>query len=125
MSPSQVQALEPDVKVTARGGVFFPGDAHITPQTFVKGLRNHLKNAGVVFNEKCEVEKFQIEKGTIKQVNTSSGDFEFDEVVLATGTWSGILAKQLKINLPMQAGKGYSFTLPDVEKNTRIPSIFL
>lgn len=25
----------------------------------------------------------------------------------------------------MQAGKGYSFTLNDVEKNTRIPSIFL
>ena len=25
----------------------------------------------------------------------------------------------------MQAGKGYSFTLPDVEKNTQIPSIFL
>jgi len=27
--------------------------------------------------------------------------------------------------MPMQAGKGYSFTLPDVEKNVRIPSIFL
>jgi D-amino-acid dehydrogenase len=25
----------------------------------------------------------------------------------------------------MQAGKGYSFTLPDVSKNTRIPTIFL
>lgn len=25
----------------------------------------------------------------------------------------------------VQAGKGYSFTLPDVEKNIQIPSIFL
>jgi D-amino-acid dehydrogenase len=27
--------------------------------------------------------------------------------------------------MPMQAGKGYSFTLQNVEKNIRIPSIFL
>ncbi|MFM7193449.1 MAG: NAD(P)/FAD-dependent oxidoreductase, partial [Bacteroidota bacterium] len=39
--------------------------------------------------------------------------------------WSGQVGKQLKLSMPMQAGKGYSFTLPDVEKNVRIPSIFL
>lgn len=125
LTASQVQALEPDVKVSVRGGVFFPGDAHITPQAFMKGLHNHLKNGGVVFKEQCMVENFQIENGNIKRVNTSSGDYDFDEVVLTAGTWSGVLAKQLKINLPMQAGKGYSFTLPEVSKNIRIPSIFL
>ena len=35
------------------------------------------------------------------------------------------LAKKLGISLPMQAGKGYSFTVPEVKNNTRIPSIFL
>jgi D-amino-acid dehydrogenase len=35
------------------------------------------------------------------------------------------MTSKLGISLPMQAGKGYSFTLQNVEKNSRIPSIFL
>jgi D-amino-acid dehydrogenase len=46
-------------------------------------------------------------------------------VILASGSWSGKLADKLKLTLPMQAGKGYSFTLSNVEKNIRIPTIFL
>jgi D-amino-acid dehydrogenase len=45
--------------------------------------------------------------------------------VLAAGSWSGIMASKLGITLPMQAGKGYSFTVEDVKKNVRIPTIFL
>jgi len=33
LSPEEVQALEPDVKVSARGGVYFPGDAHFHAKT--------------------------------------------------------------------------------------------
>ena len=40
-------------------------------------------------------------------------------------TWSGLTAAKLGISIPMQAGKGYSFQLANVEKNVRIPSIFL
>ncbi|HCM77212.1 MAG TPA: amino acid dehydrogenase, partial [Cytophagales bacterium] len=39
--------------------------------------------------------------------------------------WSGSVARQLGLSLPMQAGKGYSFTLDHVKKNIRTPSIFL
>mgnify|MGYP002379624097 FL=1 len=38
---------------------------------------------------------------------------------------SGTVAKRLQLSLPMQAGKGYSFTLNNIQKNVRIPSIFL
>ena len=125
LSAKEVQQLEPNVKVDARGGVYFPGDAHITPQNLVKGLVNHLKAKGVTFHINTEVTGFEFEKEKIKTVQTSQGSFSFDEVILATGSWSGTLAKKLNLNLPMQAGKGYSFTLPDVKKNVSIPSIFL
>jgi D-amino-acid dehydrogenase len=36
-----------------------------------------------------------------------------------------MVGSKLGISIPMQAGKGYSFTLDHVLKNTRIPSIFL
>jgi D-amino-acid dehydrogenase len=125
MSAQEVQALEPDVKVNVRGGVYFPGDAHITPQAYVNQMITYLKDQGVNINADTTVSNFLVENGKIKAVITDKGDFHFDEVIIATGSWSGIMTSKLGISLPMQAGKGYSFTLPDVVKNVRIPSIFL
>ncbi len=125
LSAEQVQQLEPDIKVTARGGVYYPGDAHITPQALVNQWIPFLRNNGVNIQAATTVLDYVVESGKIKLVKTNKGDFEFDEVVLATGSWSGIMASKLGITLPMQAGKGYSFTEEDVKKNSRIPTIFL
>ncbi len=125
LSAEEVQQLEPHVKVDVRGGVYFPGDAHITPQNLVSGLVKYLEEKGVTFQINTEVTGFEFEKEKIKTIQTSQGNFSFDEIILATGSWSGAVAKKLNLNLPMQAGKGYSFTLPDIEKNISIPSIFL
>ena len=125
LSPEQVQRLEPDVKVSVRGGVYFPGDAHVTPQLFVTQLKKYLKDKGVVIKDQTSVTDFIVENGKVEVVKTAIGEYTFDEVVLATGSWSAPVAAKLNLYLPMQAGKGYSFTLQNVEKNVRIPSIFL
>ncbi|MEQ1587716.1 MAG: FAD-dependent oxidoreductase [Cyclobacteriaceae bacterium] len=125
LSPEEIQKLEPDVKVNVRGGVYFPGDAHITPQALVTQLIKFLKDKGVVFLTNTSVDDFVIDHGKIRSLTTTQGEHTFDEVVIAAGSWSGLVASKLKMSLPMQAGKGYSFTLQNVEKNIRIPSIFL
>lgn len=125
LSAEEVQKLEPDVKVKVRGGVYFPGDGHLTPQALVSQLITFLKVRGVTFQTQTTVEDFIIESERIKLIKTSKGEFYFDEVVIAAGSWSGLLAAKLDLSLPMQAGKGYSFTLQKVKKNIRIPSIFL
>ena len=124
LTPEEVQKLEPHVKVKVRGGVYFPGDAHVTPHLLVVQLKKLLQQAGVVFHQQT-VTKLEVEKDELKKVITSTMDFNPDEVVLAAGVWSDSLAKQLGLSIPMQAGKGYSFTLADVKNNTRIPTIFL
>ena len=125
LSPTEVQKLEPDVKVNVRGGVYFPGDAHVTPQLLVNQLILYLKDVGVEFKTNKQVIDFVVEGNSIKVVRTDNGDITFDEVIIATGSWSGQTAAKLGISIPMQAGKGYSFTLQNVERNIRIPSIFL
>jgi D-amino-acid dehydrogenase len=125
LSESEIQKLEPHVKVKARGGVYFPGDAHLTPQVLVNQLIQYLKDKGVFFQTSTTVHDFIVDSNQIKVIKTNQADFSFDEVVIATGSWSGLIGKKLGLTLPMQAGKGYSFTLPNVERNTRIPSIFL
>ncbi len=125
LSPEEVQQLEPVVNVKVRGGVYFPGDAHLTPQVLMNQLIAHLKKSGVELISNTEVVDFSVENNRITSLLTQQGDYKFDEVILAAGSWSTALGKTLNLSLPMQAGKGYSFTLNQVEKNIRIPSIFL
>ncbi len=125
MSLAEIQDMEPDVQVKARGGVYYPGDASLTPGLLVSQLINHLKSSGVQFETKTTVTGFQPNQYSINVLKTEKGDFDIDELVIATGSWSGAIASMLGTTLPMQAGKGYSFTLNDVKANTRIPSIFL
>jgi D-amino-acid dehydrogenase len=125
LSPNEVQGLEPAVKVDALGGVFFPGDAHLIPRLLVSNLISLLKERGVLIFDKTEITDFVVEAGVIKEIQSKHQHFSFEEVVIATGSWSGLLARKLHLSLPMQAGKGYSFTIPEVEKNVKTPSIFL
>ena len=125
LSPTEVQKLEPDVKVNVRGGVYFPGDAHVTPQLLVAQLISYLKEKGVEFKTNTQVTDFVVQGNSIKAVKVDEGEISFDEVIIATGSWSGLLSAKLNLSIPMQAGKGYSFTLQDVTKNVCIPSIFL
>lgn len=121
----EVQALEPDVRIQARGGVYYPGDAHLIPGNLVRQLMEHVSATGTKIERNRHVYAAVVEKNLIKAVRTTRGDVTADHWVLAAGSWSSWLGSVLGHKLPMQAGKGYSFTLNDVVKNSRIPTIFL
>ncbi len=121
----QIQALEPDVRVTARGGVYYPGDAHVTPHLLVNNLIAHLRREGVVIETNREVVSMVAEGKRVRAVRTPRGEVVADHWVLAAGSWSGQVARGFGLTLPMQAGKGYSFMFKNPPKNTHIPTIFL
>ena len=125
LSLAEIQKLEPDVKVNSRGGVYFPGDAHLMPQLLVRNLIHYLRQKGVSIKQQSRVNGFVVKGNTVKSLFTSDDQLLFDEFVVATGAWSGVFFSKLGIDLPMQSGKGYSFTLHDVKKNIRIPSILI
>ena len=54
---------------------------------------------------------------------TNRGEIEADEFVLAGGAWTMETARTLGLNLPMQAGKGYSLTLTQPKRQPTICSI--
>src|ERR1043166_3422445 len=60
----------------------------------------------------------------LTSVQTSHGKFDADEIVLAGGSWSPFVARQLGLKLPMQAGKGYSLTLTNPRQLPQLCSIF-
>lgn len=125
LSKNEVQQMEPDFFVNVRGGVFYPGDAHINPKLLLDQLRTYLINKNVKFIPNEEVVRFVMSQNKISQIITNTNSYPTDFVVVATGSWSPILTKQLGVELLLQAGKGYSFTLSDMDKNIQIPSILL
>ena len=125
LSPQEVQKMEPDVRVDVRGGVYFPGDAHLVPHKLMNNLVRFLEDSGATLRRKSRVTGFVTGEGNIVALHAAGETFSFDDYVLAAGAWSGTLIASTGLRLPMQGGKGYSFTLPRVEKNLRIPSLLL
>lgn len=107
-----LQKLEPHVKIDALGAVHYLCDRHTTPTEFMPKLVAYLESVGVKIKRHEEVQEIQAKHGSIESITTDSHIYTPDEVVLAAGSWSGILAKKLSIKIPMQAGKGYRINIP-------------
>jgi len=125
LSGSETQALEPVVQLAVEGSVFYPGDAHINPNQLIANLVSFLKKKGVRFLENQTVQDFEIQNQKIKTVITNRGGYTFDELVIATGSWSAVLTQKLGLALPLQGGKGYSFMSKNVKQPMQIPAIML
>ncbi|AUD03758.1 NAD(P)/FAD-dependent oxidoreductase [Spirosoma pollinicola] len=125
LSSQQVQELEPHTRVNVRGGVLYPGDAHLNPGELVRSLVTYLRKQGVTFLEKHTVTGFEKNGSRVNAVLTTEGNYPIDELVIAGGAWSPSLARLLDLSLSMQGGKGYSFVLRNVKNNVRIPAIML
>ena len=106
-----VAKLDPDVTMDVAGGVYFPKDCHLSPNRFMAGLKQQCDKLGVQFVWNAEVTDFVLRSNGIAAAKTTKGEFTADEFLVAGGSWSPVMAKKLGLEIPMQAGKGYSLTL--------------
>ena len=115
LDAKQTAALDPGATLDVAGSVFFPKDCHLTPGRFMAGLKQQAEKLGVKFVWNREVAEFRLERDrSLCAAQLSDGtEIEADEFVLAGGSWSPTVAAKLALELPMQAGKGYSLTLPN------------
>ncbi|HUG53044.1 MAG TPA: FAD-dependent oxidoreductase [Vicinamibacteria bacterium] len=103
---------EPRLRMDVVGGVFYPLDCHLDPGRFMAALTRALEGAGVELVWRTPVTGWRLCGGRVEAARTESGDLPADEFVLAAGAWSATLARPLGLRIPLQAGKGYSLTLP-------------
>lgn len=107
----QARAMEPSLRPDIVGGVYFPDDAHLDPAAFVCGLGDWLAKRGVPIRTGVEVVGFDTAGGRVRRVQTTQGELEADQIILAAGSWSPALARALKLRLPIQPAKGYTLTV--------------
>lgn len=106
-----VSALDPAVTVDVTGAVHYPLDCHLSPERLMKAMEEALLRLGVDFLWETEVREFDTGSSALKSALTNRGEIPGGDFVLSAGVWSSYLAKALRLNLPMQGGKGYSLTL--------------
>lgn len=126
LTPEEIYALEPALTGKLKGGVYFPAEAHGEPLKIVETLAAEAKAMGADIKEYCEYQSFTYDsKGHISSVITSQGAIAADAVVMATGSWSEALGRELGLSIPILGGKGYAMIVPPIEKQPKIPLMLL
>jgi D-amino-acid dehydrogenase len=120
LDASQAAALDPGVTMDIAGAVYFEKDCHLDPARYVATLERRLRAAGAELLYDADVTGWRREGNRFAAAGTTRGEIAADEFVLAGGAWS----PELGLRLPMQAGKGYSVTLPEPIEQPQLCSIF-
>ena len=108
---SKVHEVEPAALSDVIGGIHFTGDAHLNPAVFLKLLSERVRAMGAEMFENTSVTGFESMNGKITKVKTNAGDFESEQVILAAGAFTPLVARDLKLNIPIQPARGYSLTM--------------
>ena len=116
--------LEPTLRQDLYGAWLHKTDGHLRPEKLMPAWQQVLKAQGVDFEENCRLDTLVADNRHIQKAQTASGSFTADTYVLATGAWTPQLTRQLKMNLPVQPGKGYSLTMPRPAACPEIPCYF-
>jgi D-amino-acid dehydrogenase len=123
LTPSETAKLEPNLRMSIAGSVYFPVDCQLTPGLLMASLAREVERAGVQVSYETGVESWRSRGDRIEAVRTNRADgveLAADEYIVCAGIWSKQIVRDLGISIPMQAGKGYSLTL---ENPAALPSI--
>jgi D-amino-acid dehydrogenase len=121
-----LRRLEP--AVTGRdviGGAYFPDEATVEPLATVQFLARRCEELGVRIIPGTEVFDFDRIGRKIESIQTTGGRFSADRFVLATGAWSGRVARLIGLRIPMLSGKGYSIILDPLDPMPRAATLLL
>ncbi len=124
LDPRQTAALDPGVTMDIAGAVYYPKDCHLSPNRLMAEVMERCRSLGVKFLWETSIWGWKREGQKIGAVVTSAGDLNAGQYVLCAGSWTPDTLSGLPLRLPMQAGKGYSLTLPQPRQLSRICAIF-
>ncbi len=125
LSSAEAAALDPGVRMDIAGAIHFPRDCHLAPRLFMATLQRLVRESGVTLLWSTEITGWRQAGGRLAAAVVGDGKREIvaDEFVLAGGSWSPGLVRDLGLRLPMQPGKGYSLTLPQPRQLPQLCSI--
>lgn len=112
LTGEQARELEPTFSEQIGAGIRLHGQRYINPGEFAAALADSVRARGGKVREGVTVTGLTPEAKGVR-LSVSGGAAEVhDHVVVATGTWISSLVRGLGVRVPVQAGRGYSFSVP-------------
>ena len=106
-----LRAIEPLLTDAVKVGFVIEQHWYVDPSAFMAALRDALLAEGVELCEGEEVRDVDRDRSRVTALRTSTGVRRCDAVVLAAGAWLRSMARLVDSRLPVEAGKGYSFSV--------------
>ncbi|MEI4278799.1 NAD(P)/FAD-dependent oxidoreductase [Klenkia terrae] len=111
LTGDQARAMQPMLSREIGAAVQLHGQRYIHPPEFLRSLAQSVVHRGGHLVEGVPVTDLVAQPGGVV-VQTPSGEQRFDACVVATGAELPRLVRRFGVRQPLQAGRGYSFSVP-------------
>jgi glycine oxidase len=111
---AELHRMEPALSRDVPAALFVQGDHWVNNQRLVAAYAAAAANRGVMIRSGVEASGVVIERGRVRGVMAGAERIEADRVVLAAGAWSGALAAQLGLSLPVSPVRGQMLAVSNV-----------
>ncbi|MFS8893010.1 NAD(P)/FAD-dependent oxidoreductase [Synechococcus sp. O70.1] len=114
LSPAEVRSLQPGLRSDLAGSIYSPHDRQIHPKLFTQALLEAAQRRGACFffhQPVCSFQRSPDPPFRVEVVHTPSLTLAAGYVVLAAGLGSSALAKELGLQMPLQAVKGQALRI--------------
>src|SRR5688572_23805473 len=108
----RARSLEPALSDGVGAAVQIYGQRYLHPPEYVRALAFAVQDRGGTIVEDFDVTDLVHRSGGVSVVTSTGERRQHDVVVVATGAALGGLAKRFGVRQPVQAGRGYSFSVP-------------
>lgn len=113
LQDSEIQQLEPAVDARFCRAVRVHDWPLVNdPKVYTKAIGDRVMAAGVRLSE-SRIVKISADESSVVLVDEQAQSQTFDKAVIAMGSWSGLLTRQLGDRLPLDAERGYNTTIPE------------
>ncbi|MBQ0829198.1 NAD(P)/FAD-dependent oxidoreductase [Streptomyces tagetis] len=108
----EARGIEPSLSDEIGAAIRLHGQRYIDPGAYVHSLADAVRARGGVIKEGTEITDVRDTGTGVVVVTAGAGGERHDAVVVATGAWLGRLSRKFGVRALVQAGRGYSFSVP-------------
>lgn len=112
LTGAEAREVEPALSDQIGAAVRLHDQRYINPGQYVHALADSVRARGASLVTGTRVVDVRDEATAVRVVTADGAHGRYDAVVLATGTWLGDLARRFGVRTVVQAGRGYSFSVP-------------
>ncbi|MEV0158056.1 FAD-dependent oxidoreductase [Micromonospora sp. NPDC050686] len=112
LTGADAREVEPALSDAIGAAIRLHDQRFINPGHYVHALADSVRARGGSLVTGTDVVDIRDESAAVRVVTADGADERYDAVVLATGTWLGDLARRFGVRTVVQAGRGYSFSVP-------------